>query len=42
MRPPRRDRKDRREFFLMKKLLYLIGAAVCLIGLFYFVLMLTR
>ena len=34
--------RDKKEFFLMKKLLYLIGAAVCVIGLFYFILMLTR
>ena len=26
----------------MKKLLYLLGALICLVGLFYFVLMLTR
>lgn len=26
----------------MKKLLYLLGALVCLVGLFYFILMLTR
>jgi len=26
----------------MKKLLYALGAIVCLIGLFYFILMLTR
>jgi len=26
----------------MRKILYLIGALVCLVGLFYFILMLTR
>lgn len=26
----------------MKKVLYLIGALACLVGLFYFILMLTR
>ena len=31
-----------RGFSVMRKLLALLGAAVCLIGLFYFVLLLTR
>ena len=37
-----REPRGRRGMGALNRLLYLIGACVCLIGLFYFILMLTR